>query len=85
MNIELFIFCNFYSPQDGFPVWFREIHVVNAPRLFNLAYNVSDFCCCCFVVAVAAVVAVDDVVVVVVVFTVIAVVVLLIGSILKYQ
>ena len=26
--------------QDSFPLWFRSIHIVNAPRLFYLAYNV---------------------------------------------
>lgn len=26
--------------QDSFPLWFREIHIVNAPRLFHVAFAV---------------------------------------------
>ncbi len=25
--------------QDSFPLWFRTINIVNAPRFFNLAFN----------------------------------------------
>ena len=25
--------------QEGFPLWFRTFHVVNAPMLINVAYN----------------------------------------------
>ena len=25
--------------QDTFPLWFHQLHVVNAPRLFNVLYN----------------------------------------------
>jgi len=26
--------------QDSFPLWFRDIHVINAPRLFFIAFNI---------------------------------------------
>ena len=26
--------------QEGFPLWFRSFHVVNAPALINVAYNI---------------------------------------------
>ena len=26
--------------QESFPLWFRAVHVVNAPSLFHFAYNV---------------------------------------------
>ena len=36
MNYVLFL-C---SPQESFPLWFRSVHIVNAPYLFTVAYNV---------------------------------------------
>ena len=27
------------SLQDSFPLWFRAVHVINQPRLFNVAYQ----------------------------------------------
>ena len=26
--------------QEGFPLWFRTFHIVNAPMLINVAYNI---------------------------------------------
>ena len=26
--------------QEGFPLWFRTFHIVNAPALINVAYNI---------------------------------------------
>ena len=29
----------FIKTQESFPLWFREIHVVNQPRVFHMFYN----------------------------------------------
>ena len=36
--------------QDSFPLWFRDIHVINAPRLFFIVSNINHQHCISFLI-----------------------------------